>query len=1103
MTFGFGFPPGFSIRISSVAVAALFSTTVISPPASAASSLPEPIPGWQMELVAEAPKITHPTVVACAPDGRIFVAEDPMDISLPKADAAAGRIVCLFPDGRVTVFADKLYAVFGMQYLEGKLYVLHNPKFSVFEDDNGVGRNRRDLIKQTLPEPSALNWNDHVPANFRLGMDGFFYFASGDKGLHGAKGTDGSEAELFTGGIFRLRPDGTQLGVVSDGVRNILDVALNAEDEMFTYDNTDEHDWMGRFTHMVDGGFYGYPHDFIPQQPYTLWMMDDFGAGAACGVFANTEDALPPEFQDNVFLSDFGKRQIMRVRIERAGGTYRVVSKQDLFPNPPGDFRPVGITPGPDGKSIYVCDWQHLDDKEEVSVGRLFKLTWTGQDLSAPKPAWYVPAASGQPFAATTSELVSGLSHPSRNVRLTAQRRLADRGATQELLALLRDTSAPALARAHALWALDAIDGGRIARPDIIAVSRDSDPVVRRQAIRQLGARQTKVAVPGLREALRDLDASVRFQAATALGRIGDAEAIPDLLSGLEQDDLFARYAVFTALHRIGVGEPSAWPAIVQGLADERGRVREGTAYALRETYDEQLLAALVALFKDNTQPSAVRRQALDLMASLHHRVPAWKGQWWAYHPALEPPPPKTETWPGTDTVLATLRDGLRESDPDLRRACIEGLAVAHDTVSVSALREIYPREKDPVSRATILRTLGAMKDAGAVALITSELQQPSHSETTAAAIGAAREIGGDQAIQALIVLLSSPNADAKSLAPAVAALGGLRAQSATAAIEPLTAHPAAAVRAASYRALSRLRGEAAVRPLEDGLTDPSPDVRHAVVQALGDLKSNLAVPALLQAYADETLRADAFTELTRTPDARAIDALLDGLSSRNPTDRNAAHLAIRSIKDKVLEAVNEKAGLLSSQALTELRHIYAGNKQAEAGPIFAKQIKHFALEEYLEAAVKLSGDPERGRKLFAEPGGVNCTVCHRVAGQGNVIGPDLSSAGAQFDRRTLAEAILYPSKAVREGYQQVIIEMDDDQVISGVVKGETADTLTLRDNSGVEHKVPRASIKSRHNSALSLMPDGLQAALSLEEFADLVAYLASLKGEPQPAGIK
>ena len=56
-----------------------------------------------------------------------------MDISAPRADLTQGRILCLHPDGRITTFADGLHAVFGMQYIDGKLLVLHNPKFSVFE----------------------------------------------------------------------------------------------------------------------------------------------------------------------------------------------------------------------------------------------------------------------------------------------------------------------------------------------------------------------------------------------------------------------------------------------------------------------------------------------------------------------------------------------------------------------------------------------------------------------------------------------------------------------------------------------------------------------------------------------------------------------------------------------------------------------------------------------------------------------------------------------------------------------------------------------------------------------------------------------------------
>ena len=90
-------------------------------PPEHARRLPTSPPGWTLEVIAEAPAVSHPSVVCAAPDGRVFVAEDPMDISTPRADLARGRIRCLHPDGRITTFADGLFAVFGMQYLDGRL----------------------------------------------------------------------------------------------------------------------------------------------------------------------------------------------------------------------------------------------------------------------------------------------------------------------------------------------------------------------------------------------------------------------------------------------------------------------------------------------------------------------------------------------------------------------------------------------------------------------------------------------------------------------------------------------------------------------------------------------------------------------------------------------------------------------------------------------------------------------------------------------------------------------------------------------------------------------------------------------------------------------
>jgi putative heme-binding domain-containing protein len=109
-------------------------------------------------------------------------------------------------------------------------------------------------------------------------------------------------------------------------------------------------------------------------------------------------------------------------------------------------------------------------------------------------------------------------------------------------------------------------------------------------------------------------------------------------------------------------------------------------------------------------------------------------------------------------------------------------------------------------------------------------------------------------------------------------------------------------------------------------------------------------------------------------------------------------------------------------------------------------------------------------------------------------VGPDLSSVGAQFDRAKLAESVLYPSRSIREGYQQVTAATTDGRVIAGLVRTESVETLTLRDADGKDHAIPKAEIEERKGSSASLMPDGLHLGLSPQDFADLVSYLESLK---------
>lgn len=88
-------------------------------PGALAGSMTKPpvfncAPGWRAEIVAQAPAIQAPSVICCAPDGRIFMGEDPNDMGSPT-DKPGDRIVCIYPDGKIKVFATNLYAVFGLQ----------------------------------------------------------------------------------------------------------------------------------------------------------------------------------------------------------------------------------------------------------------------------------------------------------------------------------------------------------------------------------------------------------------------------------------------------------------------------------------------------------------------------------------------------------------------------------------------------------------------------------------------------------------------------------------------------------------------------------------------------------------------------------------------------------------------------------------------------------------------------------------------------------------------------------------------------------------------------------------------------------------------------
>ena len=174
--------------------------------------------------------------------------------------------------------------------------------------------------------------------------------------------------------------------------------------------------------------------------------------------------------------------------------------------------------------------------------------------------------------------------------------------------------------------------------------------------------------------------------------------------------------------------------------------------------------------------------------------------------------------------------------------------------------------------------------------------------------------------------------------------------------------------------------------------------------------------------------------------------------------------------------------------------------RRREKGPAVQSQNQTASVDGIHILCPRASGNSRRGQQIFKNANGVNCIRCHRINGQGGLVGPELTGIGTKQNRAYIIESVLYPSKVILDGYQQVFFYMTDDEDYAGIVHSETADEVTLIDSLGKTNVLEKSKIKSRKISKISLMPEGLQTVLSLEDFSDLITFVEK-SGPGTPPG--
>ena len=158
---------------------------------------------------------------------------------------------------------------------------------------------------------------------------------------------------------------------------------------------------------------------------------------------------------------------------------------------------------------------------------------------------------------------------------------------------------------------------------------------------------------------------------------------------------------------------------------------------------------------------------------------------------------------------------------------------------------------------------------------------------------------------------------------------------------------------------------------------------------------------------------------------------------------------------------------------------------QQRAKKLFEAEIgdRGRVVEEHRDV-LDLAASAERGKEAFER----ECEKCHVRTAERGRIGPDLSGVNNR-GKETLLSHILDPSAAIQVRYTNYVMTTKDGRVLDGLLVGETAGTVTLRGELE-DVTVLRGNVEELRASTVSLMPDGLEDALTKQELADVIAYL-------------
>jgi len=182
---------------------------------------------------------------------------------------------------------------------------------------------------------------------------------------------------------------------------------------------------------------------------------------------------------------------------------------------------------------------------------------------------------------------------------------------------------------------------------------------------------------------------------------------------------------------------------------------------------------------------------------------------------------------------------------------------------------------------------------------------------------------------------------------------------------------------------------------------------------------------------------------------------------------------------------------LTAAYALNQLPWADVKDKALDLIPLPA--IKGEQALPSIEVLTQQQADIKNGHEVFLRPES-GCAMCHQIGDQGVDFGPGLSEIGDKLGKDALFQSILDPNGGISFGFEGWEWVMKSGEEWTGIIIGETEQSVTMKNQSGLLLTLEKKAIESRSQMKSSLMPSGLQQAMTVQDLVDLVGYLSSLR---------